>query len=68
MRFGEEMTKNYRENQKLLYGTSKQLKQKKVYNMKNIKHKDGITDGKMNMEEWRQHFEELANLKMVENQ
>lgn len=41
-RFGHRMSNNVRENQKLFYGTLRQLRQKKEYNVENIK---GTRDG-----------------------
>ena len=61
-RFGKKMTGNYRENQKLFYGTLKQMRKKKEYNMMNIKDKEGniITEEDRIMERWKQYFEELT--------
>lgn len=62
IKFGEKMTEHFRENQKLFYGTLKQLRKKREYNMMNIKGKDGniITEEDQIMERWRQYFEELT--------
>lgn len=67
VKFGQKMNDNFKDNQKLFYGTLKQLRKKKEYNMINIKDKDGkiITDEDKIMERWRQHFSELTKTNTV---
>lgn len=59
--FGHKITENYREKQKLFCGTLKQPRQRKQYNMPNIKDKveNIITNEDYVMERWREYFEEV---------
>lgn len=63
--FGESMRDNYTENQKLFYGTLKQLRNTKTFTMKNIKDKNGkvLTEEKDILERWKQYFKDLTNTK-----
>lgn len=60
--FGEKMKEQYSENQKLFYGTLKQIRRKKTPRLVNIKDKKGniLTDEKDIMDRWKQYFEELT--------
>lgn len=55
-------TKNYRDNQKLLYDTLKQLRKQEENNMVNIRDKNDntITEEDKIIESWKEHFEEIT--------
>lgn len=61
--FGKKMERAYKENQKLFYGTIKQMRKKKHATLKNIKDENGkiITHEDKIMERWKQYFQKLLS-------
>lgn len=66
-KFGEKMKNAYTDNQKLFFGTLKNMRQKKTEITINIKDKNGNVIGEEEkiMERWREYFKELLEGKDI---